>query len=43
MARVCREEVVGDFKESGFSAVLRAESRLKRFRKVVRAEVGFDL
>ena len=28
VARVCREkEVVGDFKESDFSAVLRAESR----------------
>jgi len=44
LARVCRRtEVVGDFKESGFSAVLKGESRLKRFMKVVRVEVGFDL
>jgi len=44
VARVCREkEVVGDFKESSFSALLRAESRLNGFIKVVRVDVGFDL
>ena len=44
MPRVCREEViVCDFQESGFGAVLRAETRLEWFVQFMGAEVGFDL
>ena len=42
--RVCREgEIVCDFQESGFGAVLWAESRLEWFIQFTREEVGFDL
>ena len=44
LPRVCREEeIVCDFQESGFSAVLWAESRLEWFIQFIRADVGFDL
>ena len=42
--RVCREEeIVCDFQESSFGAVLWAESRLEWFIQFMRVEVGFDL
>lgn len=39
----CIEEVVGDFNQGGFSAVMRAEARLEGFVEVVYSEVGLKL